>query len=272
MVAHATSRPQTTIPLNDLHPRRRDTAYELKFLLADPVAQQVLAWARRHLAADPHADPARGDGYRVSSLYLDTPALDVFHRVGAHGRRKFRVRRYGSESRVFLERKSKSKGQVVKRRTAVPEVEVARLGSVETEPAWPGHWYHRRMIARQLSPKCQIVYDRVARVGMTNEGPVRLTVDQHVRCHAVDDLEWVAEEDGPIVLPGQCILELKYRVVVPALFKQLIHEFSLVPASVSKYRLSMELCRTLASGDVARRCGGDDRSAGSVVHRRCQET
>src|SRR5262245_27328305 len=90
----------------------RQGSYELKFLLPDPLADEILTVVRSSLAPDPHADLALGDAYRVNSLYFDTAGLDVYHRFGAFGRRKFRLRRYGSESRVFLERKSKSSGRV----------------------------------------------------------------------------------------------------------------------------------------------------------------
>jgi hypothetical protein len=48
--------------------------------------------------------------------------------------------------------------------------------------------------------------------------------------------------DGAAILTGQSIVEFKFRVAMPALFKDLIHEFSLTPSSVSKYRLSVEAC------------------------------
>jgi hypothetical protein len=40
------------------------------------------------------------------------------------------------------------------------------------------------------------------------------------------------------VLPAHIILELKYRVEMPALFRHLVEEFALEPAPVSKYRLA----------------------------------
>ena len=60
--------------------------FELKFLVTEAVAARVAEWAARHLAPDPHAGGSREDGYRVTSLYLDTPGLDVYHRRGSFGR------------------------------------------------------------------------------------------------------------------------------------------------------------------------------------------
>jgi hypothetical protein len=217
-------------------------SFELKFLLADPLADEILKRARACLAPDPHADHTLGDGYRVHSLYFDTTGLDVYHRIGSLGRRKFRLRRYGSEPRVFLERKSKSRGLVRKRRTVVSETELTVLADTNAEQTWPGHWFHRRLAFRKLAPKTHVSYERAARVGLTPEGTIRLTVDRHIRCRAAADLSVPCLADGAAILTGQTIVEFKFRVAMPALFKDLIHEFALTPSSVSKYRLSVEAC------------------------------
>src|SRR5438270_569717 len=80
-------------------------AYELKFLIGAAQAREVEARARRCLTLDPHGDPALGGAYRTTSLYFDTPTLDVYHRTAAHKGHKLRARRYGSMPCVFLERK-----------------------------------------------------------------------------------------------------------------------------------------------------------------------
>ena len=85
---------------------------------------KFLAWARQHMAPDPHVEPSLGDAYRISSLYLDTPALDVFCHRGSAARSKFRLRRYGDESAVYLERKRKKRDCVEKRRVPVLEAEM----------------------------------------------------------------------------------------------------------------------------------------------------
>src|SRR4051794_1221515 len=54
-------------------------AFEMKFLLDAGQAGRVETWAADHMPPDAHADPVLGNGYRILSLYLDTPALDVYH-------------------------------------------------------------------------------------------------------------------------------------------------------------------------------------------------
>ncbi len=117
---------------------------------------EVLAWARQYMAPDPHVEPSLGDAYRISSLYLDTPALDVFCHRGSAARSKFRLRRYGDESAVYLERKRKKRDCVEKRRVSVLETETRLLQDPDTPSDWTGRWFHKRLRARRLQPICQV--------------------------------------------------------------------------------------------------------------------
>jgi hypothetical protein len=218
---------------------RTEWGYELKFRVSDDMADQAIAWAREILAPDPYADAGLGDGYRTSTLYFDTPTLDVFHRQGPDRRRKYRVRRYGSETLLYLERKLKSNGRVRKYRSSIPEEDLARLGDGHADPDWSGDWFRRRVRARQLAPVCQVTYDRVARVGELGGQPARLTVDRPIRCALAEGLSVTEATDGAPLLTGEAILELKFPKVMPLAFKELLRELSLSPGPVSKYRLGL---------------------------------
>ena len=78
---------------------------EIKFVVDAATGGRIREWARARLAPDPHGAGSFADEYRVSSLYFDTAARDVFHRRGSYGRSKYRIRRYHDEPSVFLERK-----------------------------------------------------------------------------------------------------------------------------------------------------------------------
>lgn len=251
---------------------KRDAAYEIKFLIPSALADAVMAWARRELAPDPHAEDGNPDGYRVNSLYFDTPGLDVYRRQGSYGKAKYRVRRYGSDRIIFLERKLKSRGLVSKRRTRIPDEELRRLGLEELEQDWVGYWFRRRLAARQLFPRCQIRYQRVARVGMTASGPIRLTIDRSVAAFASG--EYGIHEDGPWtpLLPEQCILELKFRIEMPALYKSLTEELSLTPQPVSKYRLGIQTCGLDPSQKNGEAQPNDHVNAENVIHQQPLET
>src|SRR5262249_18563391 len=154
--------------------------------------------------------------------YLDTRQLDVYHRTSGYRRRKFRVRRYASAAWTFLERKSKWGDRVAKKRSAVKDEEVPLLALPMSLITWPGHWYHRSLVMRRLEPACVISYQRTAFVGPSVESPIRLTIDR--RIHGVLASEWslVPQEGGLPLLTGKVILELKFRLALPALFKEVI--------------------------------------------------
>jgi hypothetical protein len=215
-------------------------AFELKFLLDEARAQEVEAWARERLVLDPHGDPALGGAYETTTLYTDTPELDVYHRSPSFRRSKYRVRRYGSAPWVFLERKSKGGDRVAKRRATVPGQELAGLAQPTSHLTWPGHWFHRRLLERRLGPACRIAYQRMAFVGSCPEGPLRLTLDRQVRGVLTGDWALDAFVGGAALLSGQVILEFKFRSALPAPFKALVQAMQLSPAAVSKYRLCRE--------------------------------
>lgn len=228
-----------------------EPAFELKFLIEPGRAQEVESWARGRLALDPHGEPALGGAYRTTSLYFDTPELDVYHRTPSYKRRKFRLRRYGSAPWTFLERKSKWGDQVEKRRTAIPEGELPLLALAASLADWPGHWFHRRLRMRRLVPACRVGYQRTAYVGSCLEGPLRLTLDRRLLGILTDDWGLGPVEGGLPLLAGQVILELKFRRALPAPFKELVRDLRLNPTSVSKYGLCRRAWETFAPGREA---------------------
>jgi hypothetical protein len=77
-------------------------AVELKYQVSPEVAERLIAWAKARLAPDPHGDPVTG-GYRVTTVYLDTPGLDIFRRSPGFGTSKYRLRRYGDSPLAHAE-------------------------------------------------------------------------------------------------------------------------------------------------------------------------
>lgn len=221
-------------------------ACEMKFVVDADVAEIISAWAKQHLAADPHGTE-RDDGYCVNSLYLDTLAFDTYHRRPGFRRRKFRLRRYGNESTIWLELKRKRNGLVRKRRISIAETEWSRQLSQPFDLEWEGAWFRRRLDQRQLRPVCQVTYCRSARVGTSATGPIRLTIDRDL--FATDAADWLVPS-GPLsgkpLLNGQRIVELKFREVLPASFRGLIQDLRLAPRSFSKYRESVAACVPLS--------------------------
>jgi len=190
------------------------------------------------LASDPYATGPTED-YRTSTIYYDTQDLAVYHRRGSFGRSKFRIRRYNDSDMAFLERKLRTSGVLSKRRTILPVDDLARLAARSTDPEWHACWFHQRVIMRKVHPVCQVSYRRMARVAMTDYGLVRLTLDEELAARAVSGPAFASGVATPM-LAGHMILEMKFRVEMPAVFRQLAEAFALRPERLSKYRLAVE--------------------------------
>jgi hypothetical protein len=214
----------------------RATASEIKFLIAPALSPQIAEWARTHLEPDPHGGGPEGDEYETSSLYFDTPGFDVFHRRGSYGRAKYRIRRYGGAPVVFLERKLRKPGILVKRRTLEAADGLDRLERRDPIPGWAGEWFHRRLLIRQLRPVCQVSYHRIARNARGTTA--RLTLDTNLRAATASRAEFGGDQGLPFLDHAQ-VLELKFPGRLPAIFRRLVEEFTLEPRTASKYRLGM---------------------------------
>jgi hypothetical protein len=224
-----------------MSPHARETrpfASEVKFIIDQPTGAAIRDWVRAQMEPDPHGSGSFSDEYRTTSLYFDTDDGDVFHQRGSFGRSKYRVRRYGALPYVFLERKLRKPGILVKRRTTVDIADLPRLSDRLPDSGWHGDWFHRRVLLRHIHPVCQLSYSRIARFARTIEGPVRLTLDSHVRVAPAGEARF-SEDQGRLVLADRMVLELKYRQHVPAIFKELVATFALEPRRASKYRLGI---------------------------------
>lgn len=213
----------------------RDHAREIKFLVNADLSPHVLDWMRANLGPDANGAGPFADQYATSSLYFESQTFDVFHRRASYGRSKYRVRRYGFSEVMFLERKFRTDRLLAKRRTIVPVAEFDRLDGDQPDPEWPGYWFHRRLLLRRLRPLVQVSYERTARIGQSDNGPIRMTIDFNLRVLPLPDRAFLPGTGLPL-LEGQNIIEVKYRVSPPALFKQLVERFGLKTQPVSKYR------------------------------------
>jgi hypothetical protein len=213
------------------------SAAELKFVVEENRADAIRQWMRDELGPDPHGVGVAGDFYQTTSLYFDTDDFDHFFKRRSFARAKFRIRRYNAGSVVFLERKMKVNGRVSKLRSHCEVADLERLSTTATD--WPGNWFARRLENRKLKPVCEIAYNRTARIGMSESGPLRLTLDTDLRATEITAVRFT-DAANVDVAPGLAILEMKYRVHVPPVFKRLIEEFGLSARSHSKYRTTIE--------------------------------
>jgi hypothetical protein len=212
-------------------------AFELKFQLTVAEALDVESWARQHLNPDPHGEEG---SYRITSVYCDTPRLDTFHRSPGYKRSKFRLRRYGEMPHVYLECKKRWGDRVKKKRAEVPESELSLLAG---EPAleWAGAWFQRRVSQRGLRPACRVTYTRTAFFGQTGETTIRLTLDRNLAGAPATGWE-VPLADGEPLLQDGVLLEMKFNVHLPELFRSLLPRLPLHQGRVSKYRRCVQVC------------------------------
>lgn len=230
----------------------RRHASEIKFLVDADAAERIRVWARALLRADPHGAGIHGDEYRTRSLYFDTADYDVFRRRGSFGRGKYRIRRYGDDETVFLERKMRQAAVLAKRRTRTSLETLTCLVQPSIDFTWAGNWFHRRLRARRLHPVCQVAYQRMARTFVRDGEVMRLTLDTDLRARVLRDVRFGRGVGVPLLatLPvnADAILELKFTGAAPALFRQLVEDLALHPQPASKYRLAAStLLPSLAS-------------------------
>jgi VTC domain len=216
----------------------RDHAREAKFLIDAKLRPAIVEWSRANLEPDGHGAGVYADEYTTASLYFETDGFDVYCRKESYGRSKYRIRRYGLSDIIFLERKFRTDRLLAKRRTTVPVSDLERLASDRPDISWAGYWFHRRVLLRRLRPLIQMSYDRVARVGTSSTGPVRMTIDHNLRVLPMPDRAFIPGV-GLSLIEDKCIIEIKYRREIPAVFKRLAEEFGVLGQRVSKYRLGL---------------------------------
>lgn len=258
LVTESRARRRSDVPTLDLSPSpnenlpsyQRRSAFEIKFLVTEDEARAVRDRMRGAMVVDPHADTTRGNTYRVTTMYFDTPEFDVFHRAEDYRRRKHRVRRYGEEERLYLERKAKRGDRVRKRREMIARADLAELTPRTARKTWSGWWFHERLLRDRLAPVCRMRYDREAYLGDGPAGAMRLTFDRGVR--GVMTPEWAFEDVGDEIptLSNRVILEFKFAASMPAIFKETIEEFGLAPAKISKYRMLVQTSRGEIPGAI----------------------
>lgn len=208
-------------------------AYEVKFRLTAREAEEAESWARARLTPDPHGE---NGVYHTTSLYLDTPFLDIYHKSPGYRRSKYRLRRYGSEQQIHLERKIRRGDRVRKRREAIALTDVPRLLDEDGGGVWFGPQIRRRL----LRPICWIGYTRTAFTSATPGGPLRLTLDRDAVGTTASAWDVPDRVSGRMLLSDEVILELKFRSSLPKLFHELLAVLPSRVAGVSKYSRCVE--------------------------------
>lgn len=268
--------------------RGAEAAYEVKCLIPQSLAEELERTLGSRMLVDPFAAKENDGQYRITTLSTDTEARDCFHRSPGYAKRKYRLRRYGSESRLYLEQKTRRGQRVNKRRVATTESELQSVFALarcmqqaecksttsiqnvaDEETLWDLHMFQNRIDSLNLRPVCLMSYQRRAWFAETESGPVRWTLDR-----SLVGAEWTqwsidsCSELKPILQDDQVICEFKFSGGMPSLFKQVVHDYQITPGGFSKYRNCMSKLTGLAlptatpcnpdgSGDVSDKSNPD---------------
>lgn len=237
--------------------------YELKYAVPLADRARVLHAAAGHISQDHHGedlsdwiDVGHGEtpplGYRVHSLYLDSPSLEGYERRLSSNRvrDRVRVRTYGAigdPAPVFLEAKRKLDDRVIKHRVRVGDA--CQWAQADAEAPWrsiiapmlgpPGARARRWQSiveAGCMVPVCTIHYAREVYIA----GTARLTLDHEVRSVGRPDPRQLQGNDGVQLIPTRwMILELKFFGLPPAWMRTLVRLLDLRAEPVSKFGLGV---------------------------------
>ena len=211
--------------------------YEIKFVVPVaarvPIVHDVAALLRRDKNAQ-----ARGSGYRVRSLYLETAQRDAYQEklAGIEHRYKFRVREYdGDESSRFVEIKERCGNQIRKRKEVIGDLRYRALiagrfpQGIACSPVLQELWQLTQGL--RFRPLLITEYLRLPFVGRSD---LRVTIDTDIKTSSARSLE----EKGTaysVLAPGHAILEVKFTSRMPHWVHHLIQKYSLQNVSYSKY-------------------------------------
>jgi hypothetical protein len=210
--------------------KTRFLRHEIKVVL-DPVrVDQTVKFAQERLKLDRFSTSA--EGYDLTTLYLDTEGYRVHFKLLDGTGTKYRIRRYGNEEMVYLERKTRKGTLVRKRREAAPVSELERiLQGQYGEESWSGT-FCRTIRDFGLKPTLLLTYRRRAWQGPFGS---RLTLDHSIEAWRGPNIGALEPTGESVPVTAGTVLELKYDLDMPPVFKDLMQELALNSAAFSKY-------------------------------------
>lgn len=225
--------------------------YECKYLITEAQAARVRAYVLPYLVLDPFAARSPQGRYQISSLYLDSDSLRLYHETlgGVRDRFKLRIRAYSDrfEDPVFFEVKKRCDRVILKQRARVRRAEIS-----PTVDGWVGgsermelqeleslEAFQSRVRSINGKPRLLVRYDREAYVGSFDDR-VRVTFDRNLRAkrQAVAG-QFFAGDGWQTVQAGKVLMELKFNNQCPAWLAAVVRQETLRRISFSKYALSV---------------------------------
>jgi SPX domain protein involved in polyphosphate accumulation len=236
---------------------RRFNRFELKYVLPWSKCERVIADLTHHIPPDTH-DGAKG--YRLVSLYYDSPGYDFFWAKveGIRFRRKVRLRVYAGEDvsqakDCMVEIKQRINRTVQKRRLVLPIADAERLCAGEYNPTGLNPLDQQvadevsyLVRVKHLRPAAITAYHRRAYEGTHRNAGMRVTFDTDVRSRIHALKVNASAENHLIVPPGWSIMEVKANDAIPSWVISLLAKHECQLCRVSKYCLGLASLRALS--------------------------
>lgn len=238
---------------------------EHKYVVSETTAQALRGFMKAYLLPDQYMPAGSPEGYYVHSLYLDSPAYELYHETkdGVKNRYKLRMRFYDDsrEAPTFLEIKTRTTDSIRKHRAIVSKqaaesflngesLTTADLIGGSDKAAFALTEFGMRTNRLTARGSAFVSYQREAFVALEADG-IRITFDRHITGKTYDPLQGLRlPADGAAVFPGQVVFEVKYSGPIPSWIRGLIHDFGLQRVSFPKYVHAVDALRHTAQAST----------------------
>jgi len=224
--------------------------YERKYVVAERDAAAIRRFVAGYLVPDRHMLGAGPIGYRVCSLYLDSPQLLLYRQTknGVKNRYKLRIRFYDNDPAkpAFLEVKKRTTETIHKIRAMIAKSTVESL-LCGNRPSGADVLSNSDTAYRAISEFCDcrerlqaggvvfVNYHREAFVSSVAEN-VRATFDRQIAGGRYCPGGGLAIQGDTTPIPGKgVVFELKYNGRAPRWMHDLVNSLGLQRQSFAKY-------------------------------------
>ena len=220
---------------------------ELKYICTE--AELTILESRLKILCkrDPHVGPS--GTYDIRSIYFDDIKDTCFqdNESGTDPRAKYRIRIYnGDDSRITLEKKSKSHGMTHKASVPLTKAQFEAIMAGQPKDIFKAtkdehspllNELESLMYSAGLKPKTIVAYKRTPFI--YNVGNVRITFDRNIG--HTEDMSTFFDEViplNPVMVTGSHVLEVKYDELLPNFIYEALNLQNLTQTNFSKYYLS----------------------------------
>jgi len=219
--------------------------HEIKYLISKSKAHSITQFVRSHLPLDRYSKIQPDKAYPISSLYLDSPNLQLCRESlnSQKNRFKLRIRSYSDDPDYphFFEIKRRVNRIIIKDRARIKHHNISDLFSRGSLPfqdyskdaeILKQFWLYMNSI--HAGPVIKVRYKRMAYED-DSHNRVRLTLDHDLAFKTVSTVDLSLDGSGWRRYIDGVVLEIKFTGCYPAWVGRMIKCFDLRQRSISKY-------------------------------------